>query len=78
MPPIFSHGDYYRYKEDYNRLIEQCGLHHESHDQQVEGSDSPPLLALVRHLLEYCVQFWGLNIRRTWSFWSRPIGGPQR
>ena len=38
-----------------------------------EGSYYPPLLALVRSHLQYCVQPWG----KMWRCWSRSRRGPQ-
>lgn len=40
------------------------GLHHNSHDFQIEGRDWSLYSALVRTLLEHCVHVWGLQHKK--------------
>ena len=54
------------------------GLEHLPYEDRLREGTLPPYYALMRPQLEYCVQFWGPNTRRTLNCWSRSRGGPQR
>ena len=48
----------------------------EDYSSQVKRNDRSLYLALVKLYLEYCLQFWGPQKRKTLAHWSKPSRGP--